>query len=374
MDEAVDCLIKAIFDNHDFSSIERKLWSLPVRMGGMGLPIPSEISDEQYRNSRTINAKLTTMVCNQQKIHEDINEKVKEAKLEAKLKKNERYDRVLEEIKANLGSTEKAKALEAAQEKGASNWLNALPLKAQGYALDKQSFRDAIFTRYGIPLKRLPSHCVCGETFSVEHALNCKKGGFISSRHNEVRRITAELLREVCIDVEEEPLLQEITGEVFKRKTTKVDKEARLDISARGFWMRGQKVFCDVRVFNPLTKCYRTKTLAKVHELNEKEKKVKYAARVVEVENGSFTPLVFSCFGGMSRECTLFFKRLSEKFADKRNATLSETTCYIRTKLSFALIKGVVLCIRGSRGPREKYCSVAETDISLANHVSEAME
>ena len=47
--------------------------------------------------------------------------------------------------------------------------------------------------------------------------------------------------------------------------------------------MRGQKVFCDVRVFNPLTKCYRTKTLAKVHELNEKEKKVKYAARVVEV-------------------------------------------------------------------------------------------
>ena len=117
-------------------------------MGGMGLPIPSEISDEQYRNSRTINGKLTTMVCNQQKIHEDINANVKKGKLEAKLKKNERYDRVLDEIKTNLGSTEKAKALEAAQEKGASNWLNALSLKAQGYALDKQSFRDAIFTRY----------------------------------------------------------------------------------------------------------------------------------------------------------------------------------------------------------------------------------
>ena len=68
------------------------------------------------------------------------------------------------------------------------------------------------------------------------------------------------------------------------------------------------------------------------------------------------------------------FKKLSEKFADKRNITLSETTCYIRTKLSFALIKGVVLCIRGSRGPREKYCPVAETDISLANYVSGAIE
>ena len=101
-------------------------------------------------------------------------------------------------------------------------------------------------------------------------------------------------MKEVCLDVEEEPLLQEITGEIFKAKTTKTEKDSRLDLSARGFWLRGQKVFCDVRVFNPLTKCHRTKPITKVHELNEKEKKVKYAARINEVEHGSFTPLVFS--------------------------------------------------------------------------------
>ena len=77
--------------------------------------------------------------------------------------------------------SEKRKAFEAAQEKGASSWLNALPLRNQGYAMDKESFRVALFTRYGIPLKRLPSHCPCGNQFSVEHALNCKKGEFISS-------------------------------------------------------------------------------------------------------------------------------------------------------------------------------------------------
>ena len=179
-------------------------------------------------------------------------------------------------------------------------------------------------------------------------------------------------MKEVCIDVEEEPLLQEVTGEIFKSKTAKIEKDARLDISARGFWMRGQKVFCDVRVFNPLTKCHRTKTLAKVHELNEKEKKVKYAARVVDVENGSFTPLVFSCFGGMSRECGLFYKRLSEKLAEKRNMPTSEATCYIRTKISFSLIKAVVLCIRGSRGSRDKPCPVSEVDIPLTNEISGA--
>ena len=196
-----------------------------------------------------------------------------------------------------------------------------------------------------------------------------------SDKHEqEVRGITTDYLREVCIDVEEESLLQEISGEVFKSKTAKVEKDARLDISARGFWMRGQNVFCDVRVFNPLTKCHRTKTLAKVHELNEKEKKVKYAARVIEVENGSFTPLVFSCFGGMSRECGTFFKRLSEMLAEKRGLTTSEVTCYVRTKVSFALVKAIVLCIRGSRGAREKSCPVAETDITLVNQMSGANE
>ena len=61
---------------------------------------------------------------------------------------------------------------------------------------------------------------------SVEHALTCKKGGFITSRHNKLRRITNEFLKEVCIDVEEEPLLQELTGEVFQAKTAKVEKES----------------------------------------------------------------------------------------------------------------------------------------------------
>ncbi len=283
---------------------------------------------------------------------------------------SEWHEQLLQPITTEMGSSPKAKALEAAQEKGASNWLNALPLKSQGYALDKQSFRDAICTRYGFMLQRLPSHCVCGHTYSVEHALNCKKGGFIASRHNGIRRITADFLNEVCIDVEEEPMLQEITGEVFRNKTAKIGKDARLDLAARGLYMRGQKVFCDVRVFNPLAKCHRNKTLTKCHEMHEKEKKVKYAARVVEVEHGTFTPLVFSCFGGMSRECGAFYKKLAEKLAEKRNLTISEATCFVRTKINYSLIKSLVLCIRGSRSVRDNVDPIAVTDIELINEIS----
>ena len=131
--------------------------------------------------------------------------------------------------------------------------------------------------------------------------------------------------------------------------------------------MRGQKAFCDIRVFNPLAKCYRKKSLAKIHETNEKEKKIKYAARVIEVEHGTFTPLVFSCFGGMSRECGAFYKKLAEKLSEKRN--IGEATCFIRTKISFSLIRSLVLCIRGSRLVTENLpsCPIAGTDIALAN-------
>ena len=137
--------------------------------------------------------------------------------------------------------------------------------------------------------------------------------------------------------------------------------------------MRGQRELYDIRVFNPLAKCHRSKPLPKIHEMHEGEKMLKYVPRIIEIDHGSFTPLVFSCFGGMSRECSYFYKRLSEKIAEKRDLKTSEATCYIRTKISFSLIKSVVLCIRGSRATRSSD-SVAETDITLANHLAAVKE
>ena len=42
---------------------------------------------------------------------------------------------------------------------------------------------------------------------------------------------------------------------------------------------------------------------------NEKEKKLNYNDRVINVDNGSFTPLIFSIHGGMARECNTFYSR-----------------------------------------------------------------
>ena len=68
-----------------------------------------------------------------------------------------------------------------------------------------------------------------------------------------MRDLTAELLTEVCHDVEVEPHLQPLDDETFKYKTANVEDGACLDISMSGFWGgHFEKRYTDIRVFNPL--------------------------------------------------------------------------------------------------------------------------
>ena len=63
-------------------------------------------------------------------------------------------------------------------ERGASNWLSALPLKYYSFQLHKSAFHDAIHLRYGWVISDISSTCTCRQSFSVEHALSCPRGGF----------------------------------------------------------------------------------------------------------------------------------------------------------------------------------------------------
>ena len=56
--------------------------------------------------------------------------------------------------------------------------------------------------------------------------------------------------------------------------------------------------FFDVRVFNPFAKSHMSSKLETVFKANEASKKRQYNQRVIQVEHGSFTPIVLSAFGG----------------------------------------------------------------------------
>ena len=142
------------------------------------------------------------------------------------------------------------RAVEFIKEKGVSSWLSVIPLKEINFTLNKREFRDAIKLRYGLEFNDMPMVCICGNLFDADRAMVCMRVGFIIQRHNEIRDLDAKICQVVCTDVEEEPVLQDVTGEVLPRGANKAPK-AQLDIHVWGFWAREQSAFFDVRGMPP---------------------------------------------------------------------------------------------------------------------------
>ena len=90
-----------------------------------------------------------------------------------------------------------------------------LLLEDHGFTLTKGEFRDPLALHCNKTLRSLPSNCPCGQKFNVTHVLNCKKGGFMTMRHNNIRDFEANLLRIVHNDIEVEPQLQQVDNEQF---------------------------------------------------------------------------------------------------------------------------------------------------------------
>ena len=149
-------------------------------------------------------------------------------------------------------------------------------------------------------------------------------------------------------------VLQPLDNERFNLRSAVTSPEARLDFKAGGFWSRGVTAFFDVRVTHVNSKCNQGKTTSTIFKEQEEEKKRKYQQRVLDVEMGSFTPLVFGTNGVMGVDCNCFLKRLAEKLSEKNEEPYHTTITWIRTLLSFEILRSVHTCVRGSRTPFHK--------------------
>ena len=91
-----------------------------------------------------------------------------------------------------------------------------------------------------------------------------------------------KLLEEVCKDVKKGTDADWTNnGEQFRLATVNQRPEARLDISATGFWNLDQRVFLDVRVFNLNAQRHKNLELQKCYKRNEHEKKRIYNERIL---------------------------------------------------------------------------------------------
>ena len=350
--------------------MKRQILSLPVRYGGLGIANPTETADREYEASRYVTEDLVTLISNQEQDLSLLDTEQVDIKIKAlKTAKDTFLSEKLNTIKSNIEDTSLIRCLDFGREKGSGAWLTALPLKDHGFCLNKQEFRDAVCLRYGWRIPSTPQYCGCGANNTIDHTLICAKGGYVAMRHNVLRDLNAELQSEVCKDVVTEPRLLPLDNEEVSG--TSADRAAP-DISSRGLWSPFERTFYDVRVLHPNAPSYLSTPMPKLYENHEKEKIKKYNSRVITVERGTFTPLVYTTFGGWGPQAQRYHKRLAELISKKRNEEYHYVINHIRVKVRFALLRSVLIAVRGERGRRTK--SAQPIGATSFNMVPESMQ
>lgn len=333
---------------------ERDLLALPPRHGGLGILNPAALS-ATYAFSREATQPLVSLIAEQGSHLQDVPSEQRRVLSQLLTEKRQREAAAARAVFDLLPSPELREAVLLAAERGSSSWLTALPLSSMGLALHKGAFRDALCLRYGWQPALLPTTCVCGAAFNVAHALSCPTGGFPTLRHNEIRDLLADLMTSVAHDVQVEPVLQPVTGETFTLRSTTVDDGARLDLAASGVWGgRFERAFFDVRVVNPFARSNLAMPVSCCYRRHEADKRRKYLQRITEIEHASFVPFVVAATGGLGPAATTTLQRLAQLTADASDQPYSRVMGWLRCRVSFALLRGAIMCLRGARSAKHR--------------------
>ena len=128
-----------------------------------------------------------------------------------------------------------------------STWLSVLPIARDGYDLTAEQFRDKLAERYGREPLGLPKECDgCGANFSLQHGLDCMKGGLVKKGHDQLRDHWIALADLAWGGLTVEPLVKEQTG--------RLEEDLRADFSVRGVWEEQKVAFFDNRIANACNK------------------------------------------------------------------------------------------------------------------------
>ena len=104
----------------------------------------------------------------------------------------------------------------------------------------------------------------------------------------------------------------------------------------------------DVRLVDSDSSSYCDKSPQSVLVTAERKKKRKYIA-ACESRHCSFTPLCLTIEGLVGTEMKSFVQRLANRLSTIWDLHYSLTMNWVRTKLSFALLRATNLCVRGTR-------------------------
>ena len=217
-----------------------------------------------------------------------------------------------------------SRAVQQAVDSHTSGWLSVLPLTHHHFDLSAQQFCDALCLQYHRPLSLLPASCDgCGD-FSLTHTLDCRKGGLVTQRHNEVRDALGDLTALGYREVVREPIVCDGDN----------DSPALIaDLGVRGVWIPQGEALFDVRVVDTDAASYVNRSVSAVLASAEEEKKQKYLS-AAELCHVSFTPFVVSVDGTLGHGALMFLQRLADRLSSAWGKSYGHVLMWIKVCLA----------------------------------------
>ena len=120
--------------------------------------------------------------------------------------------------------------------------------------------------------------------------------------------------------------------------------------------------FFDTKVVSPFARSYSSMPISRLLVSAEMAKSREYRERILNVEHGDFNPLVFTTTGAMAPQCQIVVRKLAERISERQAIQRSVVSGWLRCRLSFALLRTTLLCVRGTRKSKTNF----ENNVLLA--------
>jgi hypothetical protein len=258
-------------DEYDDNDPRRALAGLPVKWAGLAIPDPTTLAQPNYEASILLCSQSVDVFRSTDHL-----KVIRDVKAELKLRNAAKNESSLNGLASKMSYDNRRTILRG---KETGQWLLVLPSTVNSTELSAQEFRDALLLRYTRCPPDLPIQCDgCQQKFSVRHALECKRGGLVISRHNKIRDELSDLASKAFFPsaVRDEPIIHtsraseprsspgKPASPAVKRLFQNNRTEDRDDILVRGLWARGTDCIIDVRITDVDAKSQRSKDPLKV--------------------------------------------------------------------------------------------------------------
>ena len=356
------------FDNSVHSSIQKILnvrleenqWeqcSLPVSLGGLGIRKATDIS---------LPAFISSTLATQEEVNNLLPQNtsqwspfLSEAKNQWKEKlqptvpafpggvSQEDWDLPVCEFKFNrllesLQSMSEQARLRAVCQKGASDWLHAMPVTSLGLKLSDAEVRISCGLRLGSPLCHTHT-CSCGERVNPDgrHGLSCRSSAGPHSRHNHINDLIQRAFGRADISaIVEPPGLSRSDGK-------------RPDGLTIFPYKHGKKLIWDFTCVDTFATTYVHNTSKKAGKAAEEAEKRKEAKYKELIDDGYiFIPVAIETMGPLGMSGFKLFQELGKKISNKYGE--KNATSYILQSISIAIQRGNTLSILGTPNDQRK--------------------